>query len=64
MAISRRGLIGIAGMYALLGTAVRFEEAHAVYAIASPITIVIYAYLLLLIERAIRVVNATTAARL
>jgi len=64
MTLSRRGLMGIAGMYALLGTAVRFEETHAVYAIASPIITVVYAYLLLLIERGIRVVNATTAKRL
>lgn len=61
--LSRRGLMGVAGMYALLGSAVRFEETHAVYAIASPIITLAYAYVLVSAERALRSFAATAVNR-
>lgn len=50
-ALSTRTLMGIAGMYALLGSAVRFEESHVVYAVSMPIITFIYVWVLSTVER-------------
>ncbi len=50
-ALSARAVMGIAGMYAMLGAAVRFEESHVIYAISSPIITLVYVWALVAAER-------------
>lgn len=52
--VSAMGLMGFAGMYALLATAVRFEESNAVYAVSYPVAFLAYAYALVWAERVAR----------
>ena len=51
VSLSERGLMGFAGMFAFLGSAVRFEELNVVYAISAPIITLIYVYFLVVAER-------------
>lgn len=61
--VSTLGISGFAGMYALLASAVRFEEMHMVYAIAGPVAFLAYSYVLVGFERALLPVFAGSAGR-
>lgn len=62
--ISTLGLVGFAGMFALLGMSVRFEESNALYAVSGPIAYVAYAYAFVWVERTGRSVLVTLKNRL